>query len=369
MRMKKILILAATVAMCAACSHTYEINPVSKDGGKIGFGSYTETLTRAEARVQGTNTFLEGDTFAVYGSKKKAATVSEVFNNVVVTRGASAWDYENHRFWDTGVDSYTFYAVSPSKVGATPTETAALNTTTGLVAASTSITFAGNNSDILVADSLTIAKGDNNFNNYHTVDLSFNHIASLVDIKVRKSANVGAAKVTITDVKLINIDATGTFAVNNYSTSNHPAVVWTADGLAAKAEYSNASGVYGQPASLPDSIPATVAGASVIDSLIVMPQTFANGTDVQKLQISYTITPVGGDTMTFTDVECKLYDFDDDHTGDTPADVNVGTKIASWAPGKHYVFYVTIDVNAIMFTASINDWDPTTINGYYYLMN
>lgn len=366
--MKKILILATVVAMCAACSHTYEVNPVSKDGGKISFGSYTETLTRAEARVQGTNTFLEGDTFAVYGSKKKGSDAPlTVFNNVVVTLGASGWDYDEHRFWDTNVDSYTFYAVSPSTVSST--ETAALNTATGVVAASTSITFSGKNNDILVADSVTVAKGDSPyFNNYHTVDLQFNHIASLVDVKVRKSTNVGAAKVTITGVKLVNIDATGTFAVNNYNTSNHPAVAWTVDGGAAKAEYTNASGVYSHPASLPDSIPATAAGASVIDSLIVMPQTFRNDANIQELQISYTIIPVGGDTMTFTNVPCKLYDFDDDHTGDTPADTNVGTRIASWDPGKHYTFYVTIDVNAIMFTAAITDWTLGT-TGYYYLMN
>lgn len=368
MRMKKILILAAMVAMTAACSHNYEVNPVSKNGGAIGFGSYTETLTRAEARVQGTNTFLEGDTFAVYGSKKKGSDAPQaVFNNVVVTLGASTWDYENHRFWDTNVDSYTFYAVSPSTVNSN--ETAALNTTTGRVDASTAISFDGNNNDILVADSITVAKGSSPyFNNYHTVDLQFNHIASLFDLYVRKSANIGAAKVTIDSVKLVNIDATGTFEVNNYSTSNHPAVTWTVDGGAAKANYTNASGVYAHPAAMPDSIVADAAGNLILDSLIVMPQTFRNDANIQQVQISYKITPNGGDTMVFKDVPCELYKFDNNHTGDNPHDTNEGTKIASWDPGKHYTFYITIDANAIMFTASITDWTLGT-TGYYYLMN
>ena len=101
-----------------------------------------------------------------------------------------------------------------------------------------------------------------------------------------------------------------------------------------------------------------------------MPQTFDTGKDAdsQQIKLTYTITTTDAasntNTNTYTDKILYLCDFDniDDEAQDD-------TKIASWEPGKHYIFYITIDAKAITFSASINDWDATVINGYHYLVN
>ena len=46
---------------------------------------------------------------------------------------------------------------------------------------------------------------------------------------------------------------------------------------------------------------------------------------------------------------------------------NEDTIIGGWEGGKHYTFYITINANAIVFTASITDW-VTPNNGYHYLL-
>lgn len=368
MRMKKILILAATVALSAACSHNFEVNPVSKDGGQIGFGSWAESLTKA--RVQGSNTWTNGDDFAVYGFKDKTTPApSTVFahdgtNDVVVSYDGSKWDYDHHRFWDVNYDSYTFYAVSPASIGVNAT---ALNPQTGVMT-SASITFAGNDNDILVADEKTVNKtdGENYFNGYGTVPLVFNHVASLFDLKVKKHADIGDAVVAITSITLSNMDVTGTFNVSGYTATTFkdasgtaPVVAWTPT---ATGSYTNTSGVT-SVATLPTDVTDDAAGDFLINTLIAMPQTLRTSGDAkQTVTISYTITPANGDTMTYENKSFDLEAFDDADDTD-----NDDTHISSWIPGKHYTYFITINAHAIMFSATINDW--TTQSGYHYLVN
>ena len=377
MRMKKALILVATLALSAACSHNYEVTPVAKNGGAIGFGTYAESLTR---RTQGTSTFVTGDDFAVYGSKTLSDSPVTVFNGDVVdydNTTSGVWDYAPHRFWDLNATAYTFFAFSPSsvKTGATTTTTAADGAFT-----SASITFAGNDNDILVADKKVVnragSEGSYYFVNasFDAVALTFNHIASLFDLKVKKT-NTITATVAVTSVSLTNMDATGTFSVSNAYNANvyngatglSPVVTWEAS---ARATYTNASGV-GGTVTLPTNVTGVATidastaeiGDALISNLVIMPQTLRNDTNVQTLNLTYTITPTGGDVTTNT-VAIPLYNFDVDHNTS-----NSGTAVDShkFLTGKHYTFYVTLDAHAITFTATINDW--TTANGYYYLMN
>lgn len=378
MRMKKFLILAATVALSAACSHNFDVNPVSKDGGKIGFGTWTENLTR---RVQGESTFVTGDDFAVYGSKLVNSAAVDVFTGDVVDYGTTTsgiWDYTPHRFWDLNATSYSFYAFSPAsvKTGATTTTTATDGAFT-----SASITFAGSDNDILVADKKVVDRAGTDPNYYFvnssfgTVDLVFNHIATLFDLKIKKTSTI-TATVAVTAVSLTNMDATGTFSVSSaYNSTAYngasglaPVVTWEATG---RTTYTNASGV-GGTVTLPSAVTAVATiddstkedGDALISNLVIMPQTLrSSGETVQTLNITYTIQPTGGDLTTNT-VAIPLYDFDISHDM-----ANNGTAIDEHKllTGKHYTFYVTLDAHAITFTATINNW--TAQPGYYYLMN
>ena len=107
----------------------------------------------------------------------------------------------------------------------------------------------------------------------------------------------------------------------------------------------------------------------VINNLVVMPQEFATTGTRQQIKMTYTITTTDGSsntsTNTYSDKILYLSDFDNIDDKDQGGDTHIG----SWEPGKHYIFYITIDANEIKFSAEINDWETTVINGYNYLVN
>ena len=342
MRMKKIMIIAVAAIALAACSKTFDHNKT--EGAAIGFGTWTENLTKA--RTQGDNTFVNGDNFNVYGFKTISAANTTVFNGDVVSYDGTDWTYSNLRFWDPNATSYTFYAASPAG------KIASANAQTGEFTSS-SITFAGNDNDVLVADKKVVEKAS-----FGTapVPLVFNHIASLVDFKVKKHSEIAAATVAITSFQISNIDNIGTFSVNDAYTDSHPVVTWNP--TAHAGTYSNTSGVT-SVAPLPDNI-GTDGSDFLINHLVAMPQTFRTDSNIQTVTIEYTITS-GGDTINNSATfNLKTFDNVDDKD-------NEDTIIGGWEGGKHYIFYITINANAITFTASITNW-VTPNNGYHYLI-
>jgi hypothetical protein len=339
--MKKIMILAAVAAIAAtACTKTFEA--VQTQGSALGFGTWANVLTKA--RTAGSSTFVNGDDFNVYGFKTINAANTTVFNGDAVSYDGTDWTYDNLRFWDPNASSYTFYAASPAG------KIASANAQTGEFT-SNSIAFAGNNNDVLVADKKVVPQAD--FNN--PVNLSFNHIASLVDFKVKKHAEIAAATVAVTSFQLNNIDNVGTFSVSDAYTGSHPVVTWNPT---ARGAYSNTSGVT-SVATLPSNV-GTDGSDFLINHLVAMPQTFRTDENIQTVTIEYSITS-GGDTVTNTATfNLKTFDNVDDKD-------NTDTIIGGWEGGKHYTFYITINANAIVFTASIADW-VTPNNGYHYLL-
>jgi len=353
--MKRYIFIVAAVAIATiSCSRTYDVTPVSES--QIGFGSWTEHLTK---RAQGGNTFVSGDDFAVYGSKVNGSTTNTVFDDVVVTYDGSAWDYVTAsvpaRFWDPSATSYTFYAISPASVGTAAT----VAPQTGVVTTSASITFAGNDSDVLVAnEKLVVKTGSPAAYPTTDVEIKFNHIASLVDFKVKKHADLGNSTVAVSAFSISNIDNTGTFAVSDYADAAPygPVVAWTAT---ARDSYDNGDGL--TPVTLPIANVGTT-GDFLINNLIVMPQSFRTDSNIQTVNIEYTITDEASNVSTYdTSFNLKLFDNVDDKD-------NADTIITSWEPGKHYTFYITINANKINFTGAITPWTVADA-GYNYLIN
>lgn len=375
MRMKKIMILAVAAIALAACSRTFETHEVK--GQEIGFGTWTEVMTK---RIQGTGTWASGDDFAVFGSKYMDADVADlskyvvVFNStndVEVEYDGSDWDYTPHRFWDSNYEKYVFYAVSPFTVGAAAT----VNEKSGTIE-TTGITFDGNNNDILVADKMIVASG----NSGNAVQIQFNHMASLVDVAVKKSPALkdANATVTVSAIQLEDIESAGALTVSDAYTSNHPVGVWSST---ATDDYGPSNGVEPVDISSPIAIAedTTFPGADdsytpdnytcLIHNLVVKPQTFG-GSDpaersdsdtFQKLTITYQIAITNGDTFEHTST-LYLADFDKiDNTA------QAATYVGAWEAGKHYIFYITIDANAISFDAAVTNW--TDASGYHYLIN
>ena len=224
------------------------------------------------------------------------------------------------------------------------------------------------------------------------VQLDFNHIASLVDIKVKKDQALADANATVKIIKaqLVSIKNTGSFSVTGYDSSNgnkptFSGTGWTPDATPTTTTYNpsvdNTNGVLTTELVVSSNTTydgSGLAGATTPDAnalfsdYVVMPQALGTTASDQRLVITYSIstgTAPNVDTNTYTDVAINLASFvKEDSTNTNPDNkTNAGTAITSWMPGTHYTYYVTIGANAIQFTAIVNAW--AEVSGYHYLVN
>ena len=362
MRMKKLMILAVAAIALVACSKTFDTGVRTNEGKAIGFGTWTEHLTKTgPASVD--NAFAVNDNFKVWGEKLVESTHTDVFTGVTVTKTVASpetWNYSPKQYWDLSATNYTFYAIAPASDGYNVDET------TGAVSDSPTISFAGNDNDVLVAQQAVVAKtaGSGNFDSFAPVRLTFNHVAALVDVKVKISAGLVAAgaQVQVSSIALTNISKEGSFTVaGGYTTA--PAAVWAPSTPAAgtTGSFGPTNGCTDASSGLNTDLDAS--GTILINKLIVMPQDFRDAGDyIQKLDIDYSITQTGGAANNFTPDPFSLKTFDS--VDDTD---NTDSHPSGWAPGIHYTYVVTIDAHAIDFTAEISNWSTET--QYYYLVN
>lgn len=392
MRMKKLMILATCAAIAAvACTKIHEVTPVTQ-GPEIGFGTWTNTLTKAPH----TSTFADGETFAVYGTKTTpTVTKGVVFNNQTVTysTSATAWSYTPLRFWDPTASNYTFYAVMPNNVSLA-VESEENDYPKKGIFKSEEITFAAppatitnlDPNDILVASEYSrdavagvLPTG--------VVQLSFNHIASMIDVKVKKDAALPAtATLKITAAELRNIRTKGTFEVKSYNATTHKPVIGTTDEgwvpddtptidsyasnatlplvVTNKTTYNTTTGAQTGTTDAGDNA-VTVPNdlESLFTQFVLMPQDLNPAASTPKLYIAYDIiTQPSPEVKTSYTKEIDLKDFVATDNKNNPAP-SASTK---WIPGVHYIYTLTIKANAIEFSAVVADW--TEVQGYRYLV-
>ncbi|MBQ3942091.1 MAG: fimbrillin family protein [Bacteroidales bacterium] len=392
--MKKLMILAVAAIAMVGCAKTYEVVETSQEQSPIGFGTWTDVMTKS--RSAGTDSFANGDKFDVYGTKTVGESTTKVFNGVAVAYNGTVWSYSPVRFWDKNASNYTFYAVLPfvdaNADGANDIiSSAGVNEAFGHFT-SNNIVFDApttNNQDILVASKYSRTASPMTTSE---VQLAFNHIASLVDIKVKKDKALADADATVNIIKaqLVSIKNTGAFEVTGYDgTTNKPtftSIGWTPDAPPTTTTYNpsvaNTNGTL-TPAlvvtsnttyDVSDEAESTTPAANALFSdFVVMPQALGSSASDQRLVITYTISTGTGDNIdviTHSDVAINLASFVKEDTTNTNPDNkdNHGTVIDSWMPGTHYTYYVTIGANTIQFTATVNDWSAT-ISGYNYLVN
>ncbi|MBO4634728.1 MAG: fimbrillin family protein [Bacteroidales bacterium] len=396
--MKKIMILAVAAIAMVACTKTYEVVETSQEQSPIGFGTWTDVMTKS--RSAGTGSFTNGDKFDVYGTKTVSENTTTVFNGVAVSYNGTVWSYSPVRFWDKSASNYTFYAVLPfvdsNNDGANDIISSAGSGNTFGQFTSTSIVFnepTTNNQDILVASkySRNASLPDTPITT-NEVQLAFNHIASLVDIKVKKDQALENANATVKIIKaqLDAIKNTGSFSVSGYdNSSNVPTFTgtgWTPDATPTTTTYypsvANTNGTLTSELEVSSNTTYDdngLAGTTTPDAnalfsdYVVMPQVLGTTASDQRLVITYSITTgtaPNADVNTYTDVAINLASFvkADNNNPNPDNKTNAGAAITSWMPGTHYTYYVTIGANAITFTATVNNWSET-VNGYHYLVN
>lgn len=378
--MKRYILIVAAVALATvSCSRHYDVN--TPDPQAIGFGTWAEQLTKARAITEGA--FGNGDSFNVFGSKTLSGEQSVVFNGDVVTNESGDWTYSPARFWDPLATQYVFFAISPSGfisgLDATAKQTAAK---TG-VFTTDALAFSGTvGDDIMIAKKTTVTPSGGAYSNPVTLD--FQHAASLLDVKVKKSYSLKDATVAITSIKLENIVNKGTLSVSSYVTTdgddlNKPVLAisnWTPASSEPTTTFTGTP-TSAAPVTLNQYGYESVSGEALSgtanyfwQNFVVMPQTLvaANGSNPQQIKISYTITTTVGEVTTFTDkvVAFSAFDITDDKTNNgTPA---VAAE-AGWNPNTHYIYTLTLDANKIEFAATITPWATTSVNGYHNLIN
>jgi hypothetical protein len=382
MRMKKLMILAVAAIALVACSRTFEATKT--EGVAIGFNTWAEHLTKGRAITDAA--FTTGDTFNAFGSKVVNSNASVVFNGDVVTYGTPYWTYSPTRFWDPAATSYTFFAISPSgllpeQMSNAQKETAA---TTGAFSTKEIIFNGTVENDVMIAKKTVVAQatytGDSP---KYDVNLDFNHVTALLDVKVKKSYSLRESTVKVTAISLDNIVYKGTFSVSTYDDSGQnptykPTVAIANWAPAASASTTDFTGTVADGGTTLNQYGyASVNNESLSgdanyfwQNFVVMPQTLvaANGTNPQQIKISYKIVSTAGEETVFTDktVAFSAFDIVDNkvNTDDPAVAANAG-----WNPNIHYIYTLTLDANKIDFTASITGWDSTSVNGFYNLVN
>ena len=390
MRIKQLILIAAVAIMAASCAHSFEAEQTQK--APIGFGTWAEMLTKTEHRTAGSNTFLSGDTFNVYGYNTIESTNHNIFNGEVVTakdaneqeagEAVAKWVYSPLRFWDPTASSYTFFAASPSGIlYSSPVDQNNGGAYSGLFVSS-SRTFTGQDNDVLVATKKVVGASQNGPKySSNPILLEFNHVASLVDVKVKKDAALpDEATLRITSASLMGIENQGAFTVTSYDNNNKPVVTWSSSNTNTYAStvtpldvtinttYNNEGAANGtsdgqNAVTVPDGVQA------LFSNYVLKPQDLSSGSQI--LHLEYKIVTREDDQQTNENeevstsyvAEIALKDFvQTDNKNNTG---NAATS--SWAQGTHYIYTVTIGANAITFTAQINNW-TTTVNGYHYIL-
>ena len=357
MRMKKLFFFAAIAAIAVSCAKTSEIKPVSEQS--IGFDTWTSNLTKSPHLG-----FPTGAKFDVFGYKQTGETKTTAFNGDDVTYDGEAWNYSNVQFWDRTTDSYTFFAIAPANIVPVDPENLTVPAQNGLFVTN-DITFDGKNNDVMIAKKTTVIK-----DNYGLeVGLVFYPKAALFDLKFKKAKNLKEASVTINSVSITNIQTKGHLTVSKYEGDNTPLVTWSVASSPATDDFDNTHGI------TPVSMPVTIAKGTehgtnnsefLINNLIVMPQTLVDG--AQQLTIDYTVTASGKNFNKTRTIDLNQFDLTDMTDGGREEDdQNVEPFLTSWEAGKHYTYYLTINADIIVFSATISDW--TDVNAFRYIIN
>ena len=361
MSMKKVVILAAAALTLAACAKTYELQETAQP--TIGFSTWNDVMTKAAKTG-----FVANDEFDVFGFKWNSdSEKATVFDDVDVKYDGTNWSYSPLRFWDANYGHYTFFAAYPKdKLTTKPAQT-------GLFV-SEQLTYDGQQEVLLVAQKKQVDRNDQGKYATGDVALVFKHVGSLVDIKVKKHAEIESAQVDVTAFALSGIKTTGSFAVSSYDSNNDPVGEWTPTSAANAEKAASASSTYKISSTVSlakEGGVGTANAANLLTGLVLMPQALATN-EGPKITISYTITTGDGateDEVTFENVPVYFGMFDKSETGESEKANDEDDRIAAWQPGYHYTYYITINANAITFTASIDSWKTTDATGHYYLIN
>ena len=268
------------------------------------------------------------------------ANTEESLTNVTTATynaGTSKWELTPQIYWANSTQSYYFRGLATTTDGTTPTATSSKDATQGtdLLWATTPAhdgTLEGGGTRHFDAGvAIPPRTGD--------VPLQFEHAMSKITVnlststtgKATPTADESARAVDLSNVTVTisNIATAGTIAITDGNIAPTP--------IAAAV---NAAVTGTTPASVSDYTDPIKA----IDGTIVIPQSLVNDTYPIKLTIKLS----DGTTYSLPLKDCKVSGSESDY-------------IDTWKRGKHYVYNIYVEKEAIRFVAVLKDW--VEVNG------
>lgn len=271
--MKKIIKASLLVGMTliVSCQQNGVLTPVDTDGTQspyIEFNNYVNKLTRA-SKSYGNNSFVVGDTMAVWGEQTTGNIVDVIFNNQPVrfVQGTT-WTYDNKKLWNVG-STYVFYGVYPySKTLYNMSNDANRYIT---IPTYTTPNDTAKQVDLLISERRNISP-------LNTVDMIFHHILSNVNVYIKigdglETMNIDHVK--LTSLKLYNIKSTGSYAQTGWNQNR------------AVGSWSNISGMMDLPTVT--NLTLTKDPQAIYKDYLMIPQKLYSD-DAQPLDVSIDAT-------------------------------------------------------------------------------
>lgn len=201
--MKKIFLIGLTAAaMLASCSNDETVEMAQQKA--ISFSNaFVNNGTRSIVDPSFTTTSLND--FAVYGFTQKG----QIFNGEKVSKGGTAWSYDNVQYWVPG-NTYTFGAIAPYSVAGNVSN---VTLPTGATKVGMEVAFTNTDADqvdLLHAAPAQITGVTASYTN--PVGMTFNHQLSKVKFSFQNSVGVGY-NVKVSNVKITDAFKEGTLTV------------------------------------------------------------------------------------------------------------------------------------------------------------
>ncbi len=201
--MKKIFLIGLTAAaMMASCSNDETVEMAQQKA--IGFSNaFVNNGTRSVVDPSFTTSTLKD--FAVYGFTQKG----QIFNGEKVSKGGTAWSYDNVQYWVPG-NTYTFGAIAPYSVAGNVSN---VTLPTGATKVGMEVAFTNTDADQVDLLHAAPAQITGVTPTYTTpVSMTFNHQLSKVKFSFQNSVGEGY-NVKVSNVKITDAFKEGTLTV------------------------------------------------------------------------------------------------------------------------------------------------------------
>ena len=294
--------------------------------GKINFN--------ADVTDSGVTNAITSGSFEIF---RDTALEESGFTDVTKAEyNAGKWAITPQIYWTNGTLPYYFRGLATTTDGTTPTATSSKDATQGtdLLWATTpahdGIIESGGKRHFDAGVAIPPRTGD--------VPLQFEHAMSKITVNLSTSTTGKATPTADESARAVDLSNV-TVTISNIATAGTIAIT---DGNISPTAIAAAV-----PEAVTGTTPATVeytAPITAIDGKIVIPQSLVNDTYPIKLTIKLS----DGTTYSLPLKDCKVSGSESDY-------------IDTWKRGKHYVYNIYVEKEAIRFVAVLKDW--VEVNG------